>query len=51
MEFADLILTPKLDNVVLIGHEREPVFGTLCITGHHLILSGRKDNVKELWVS
>lgn len=51
MEFAELILTPKLDGVVMHGPFMKPVDGTLCITGHHLILSSRKEGVEELWVS
>ncbi|XP_059619519.1 myotubularin-related protein 9 [Phlebotomus argentipes] len=51
MEFAELILTPKLDNVVLLaGGDQPPVAGTLCITGHHLILSTRKEDTQELWL-
>lgn len=50
MEFADLILTPKLDGVSLHSPLSETVDGTLCITGHHLILSSRKEGVQELWL-
>ncbi|XP_039295566.1 myotubularin-related protein 9 [Nilaparvata lugens] len=50
MEFVDMILTPKLDNVIMHGPFHEPVDGTLCITGHHLILSSRKEGVEELWL-
>lgn len=50
MEFADLILTPKVDGVTLHSPLSEPVVGTLCITGHHLILSSRRDAVQELWL-
>ncbi|XP_067014319.1 myotubularin-related protein 9 [Anabrus simplex] len=51
MEFAELILTPKLDGVVLHGPFMKPVDGTLCITGHHLILSSRKEGEEEeLWL-
>jgi hypothetical protein len=50
MEFAELILIPKLDGVVMHGPFQKPVDGTLCITGHHLILSTRKEDVEELWV-
>lgn len=51
MEFAELILTPKLDGVILYSPLNEPVDGTLCITGHHLILSSRREGAQELWVS
>uniref|UniRef100_A0A224XDV7 Putative phosphatidylinositol 3-phosphate 3-phosphatase myotubularin mtm1 n=1 Tax=Panstrongylus lignarius TaxID=156445 RepID=A0A224XDV7_9HEMI len=50
MEFAELILTPKLDGVILRSPLKEPVEGTLCITGHHIILSTRSDNEGELWL-
>ncbi|KAJ1523594.1 hypothetical protein ONE63_001437 [Megalurothrips usitatus] len=50
MEFADLIQTPKLDGVVMHGPFHKPVDGTLCITGHHIILSSRKEGVEELWL-
>jgi hypothetical protein len=50
MEFVELILIPKLDGVVMHGPFQKPVDGTLCITGHHLILSTRKEGVEELWV-
>lgn len=50
MEFVELIKAPKVDNVIL----RRPLFprieGTLCITGHHLILSSRKGEAQEFWV-
>lgn len=50
MEFAELITTPKLDGVILHTQTSEPVDGTLCITGHHLILSSRREGVQELWL-
>lgn len=50
MEFAEMIPTPKLDNVVMQGPLGKSVEGTLCITGHHLILSSRKEGVEELWL-
>ena len=51
MEFAELILIPKLDGVVMHRPFQKPVDGTLCITGHHLIMSSRKEGVEELWVN
>lgn len=52
MEFAELILTPKLDGVLLYDQLSDrPIDGTLCVTGHHLILSTRKEGAQELWVS
>ncbi|EAT48918.1 AAEL000053-PA [Aedes aegypti] len=51
MEFAELIRTPKLDGVQLYEQpRRESIDGTLCITGHHLILSTRKEGARELWL-
>lgn len=52
MEFAELIATPKLDGVLLHSalSSNGPVDGTLCITGHHLILSSRREGCQELWV-
>lgn len=51
MEFIELILINKLDGVILKYPRQENVDGTVCITGHHLILSSRKEGVRELWVS
>lgn len=56
MEFADLIKTPKLDGVLLhdpgtaTGTGGGATVGTLCITGHHLLLSARQENSQELWL-
>ncbi|KAJ8981405.1 hypothetical protein NQ317_010343 [Molorchus minor] len=50
MEFTELIMTPKLNGVILHSPFHEPLDGTLCITGHHLILSSRKDDAQELWL-
>lgn len=50
MEFVEYIKTPKLDGVTLYQPFCPPVEGTLCITGHHLILSSRKTNTEELWL-
>jgi len=55
MEFADLIKTPKLDGVLLHDPSNAgasgATVGTLCITGHHLLLSARQETSQELWVS
>lgn len=51
MEFIELILINKLDGVILKYPHQDNVDGTVCITGHHLILSSRKEGVHELWVS
>ncbi|NWW74648.1 MTMR9 protein, partial [Climacteris rufus] len=51
MEFAELIKTPRADNVVLHRPFHRSVEGTLCLTGHHLIFSSRRhDNSEELWL-
>lgn len=50
MEFIELILINKLDGVILRYPHHDNVDGTVCITGHHLILSSRKEGVRELWV-
>lgn len=50
MEFAEVIKTPTLDGVLLHFPLKPPVDGTLCITGHHIILSSRKENSEELWL-
>ncbi|XP_015603918.1 myotubularin-related protein 9 [Cephus cinctus] len=55
MEFAELILVTKLDNVLLTDKSDEnnkiaSMEGTLCVTGHQLILSSRQDTGKELWL-
>ncbi|TDG51198.1 hypothetical protein AWZ03_002285 [Drosophila navojoa] len=51
MEFADLIKTPKLDGVFLhTNATNATVEGTLCITGHHLLLSARQESTQELWL-
>lgn len=50
MEFVEFIKTPKVDNVVLHRSNYPPCEGTLCLTGHHLILSSRKTNSEELWL-
>ncbi|CAG0895172.1 unnamed protein product, partial [Darwinula stevensoni] len=51
MEFADVIRIPKLDSVLLHRPlSSGPIDGTLCITGHHLIFSSRKETEEELWL-
>ncbi|EDW93091.1 myotubularin-related protein 9 [Drosophila yakuba] len=54
MEFADLIKTPKLDGVLLHDPSNAgasgATVGTLCITGHHLLLSARQETSQELWL-
>uniref|UniRef100_A0A4W3JDJ7 Myotubularin-related protein 9 n=1 Tax=Callorhinchus milii TaxID=7868 RepID=A0A4W3JDJ7_CALMI len=50
MEFAELIKTPRVDGAVLHRPFLPRVEGTLCLTGHHLILSSRQDSSEELWL-
>ncbi|XP_063634102.1 myotubularin-related protein 9 [Cydia splendana] len=50
MEFIELISINKLDGVILKYPHQDNVDGTVCITGHHLILSSRKEGVRELWL-
>ncbi|CAC5416013.1 MTMR9 [Mytilus coruscus] len=51
MEFAEFIKTPTVENVCMKRPFTKSVTGTLCITGHHVILSSRSENHEELWVS
>ncbi|KAF3423443.1 hypothetical protein E2986_07493 [Frieseomelitta varia] len=53
MELGDLILIPKLDNVVLVDKSDgngKSIDGRLCISSHHLLWSSRQDNGQELWL-
>ncbi|XP_015263575.1 PREDICTED: myotubularin-related protein 9-like [Gekko japonicus] len=55
MEFAELIKTAKVNDVVLTSPGLVPVKGTLCITSHHLLLSSqaggnREQSQMELWL-
>jgi myotubularin-related protein 9 len=51
MEFIELIKVPKLDNVIITLAFKDPMEGSICITGHHLIFSSRKAIGDEVWVS
>jgi myotubularin-related protein 9 len=51
MEFVELIKAPKVDKVILRRTLFPTIEGTLCLTGHHLILSSRREEAQELWVS
>lgn len=51
MEFVEHIATPNVDGVIFNNPFHEAVDGTLCITGHHLILSSRKEDAQEIWVT
>jgi myotubularin-related protein 9 len=51
MEFAEFIRTPRVEEVTLYRANMPPLEGTLCVTGHHLIISRRQDDdEEELWV-
>lgn len=50
MEFAEFIKTPMVASVTLRRPFMEPVEMTLCVTGHHLILSSRKGGCDEVWL-
>ncbi|XP_046578152.1 myotubularin-related protein 9-like [Haliotis rubra] len=50
MEFAEFIKIPMVDGVIMKRPFEGQVEGTLCVTGHHLILSSRKDQREELWL-
>ncbi|XP_045471939.1 myotubularin-related protein 9 [Harmonia axyridis] len=52
MEFAELITSPNLDRVILQDSLKNSIEGTLCITGHHLILSSRNESLpaQEVWL-
>jgi myotubularin-related protein 9 len=50
MEFAEFIKTPTVENICMKRPFMSPITGTLCITGHHVILSSRTEHHEELWV-
>jgi myotubularin-related protein 9 len=50
MEFVEFIKTPMVNSVVLHRPFTPDMEGTLCVTGHHLILSSRCENHEELWL-
>lgn len=50
MEFAEFIKTPTVENVSMTRPFTKPITGTLCITGHHVILSSRSEQHEELWL-
>ena len=51
MEFAELIKTTRVDNVILRRQGSSLVEGTLCLTSHHLIFSSRVSEKDELMVN
>ncbi|XP_069434809.1 myotubularin-related protein 9-like isoform X4 [Ovis canadensis] len=50
MEFAELIRTGQAQAELLRGPEEPPLRGTLCITGHHLLLSPGPQATPDLWL-
>ncbi|KAK6960629.1 myotubularin-related protein 9 [Biomphalaria glabrata] len=50
MEFVEFIKTPMVNSVILRRPFTPDMEGTLCVTGHHLIISSRSDNHEELWL-
>lgn len=50
MEFAELIRISRCDRVMLHRPHHPVLDGTLCITGHHLIVSSCDKEPQELWV-
>nr|XP_060477220.1 myotubularin-related protein 9-like [Panthera onca] len=50
MEFSDLIRTGRAQAKLLRGPEAPPLRGTLCLTGHHLLLSPGPQATSELWL-
>ena len=50
MEFAELIQTTRVDNVILRRLGGNLIEGTLCLTSHHLIFSSRVAENDELMV-
>ncbi|KAL7980584.1 hypothetical protein Chor_001738 [Crotalus horridus] len=47
MEFAELIKTTKVDDVVLSCPGLQPIRGTLAITSHHLLFSSQAEGSEE----
>lgn len=53
MECGEFILTPKVDNVILIDKSdgnNKNLEGRLCISSYYLILSPKQEDGKELWL-
>eukprot|EP00794_Sanderia_malayensis_P012002 gene12002-13241_t len=48
MEFAELIKTTRVDNVILRRLHVPLIEGTLCLTSHHLIFSSRASEKDEM---
>ncbi|XP_060164503.1 myotubularin-related protein 9-like isoform X2 [Globicephala melas] len=50
MEFSELIRTGQAQVELLRGPEMPPLRGTLCVTGHHLLLSPGPQATPDLWL-
>ncbi|XP_048671801.1 myotubularin-related protein 9-like isoform X3 [Marmota marmota marmota] len=50
MEFSELIRTGRAQAELLPGPEEPPLRGTLCVTGHHLLLSPGPPSTADLWL-
>ncbi|XP_047580803.1 myotubularin-related protein 9-like isoform X2 [Lutra lutra] len=50
MEFSELIRTGRAQAKLLRGPEAPPLRGTLCVTGHHLLLSPGPPGASDLWL-
>lgn len=54
MDFSELITTPKLNHVILYRQLKPPIYGTLCLTFSHIIVSDNNSNSdeekSEIWV-
>ncbi|XP_005113045.2 myotubularin-related protein 9, partial [Aplysia californica] len=50
MEFVEFIKTPMVNSVTVHRPFTPNMEGTLCVTGHHLIISSRSENHEELWL-
>jgi myotubularin-related protein 9 len=50
MEFSELIRTNRAQAELLQGPEAPPLRGTLCVTGHHLLLSPAPQSTPDLWL-
>jgi len=50
MEFAELIKTTRVDNVILRKMGGNLIEGTLCLTSHHLIFSSRVSESDEILI-
>ncbi|XP_045855756.1 myotubularin-related protein 9-like isoform X2 [Meles meles] len=50
MEFSELIRTGRAQAKLLRGPEAPPLRGTLCVTGHHLLLSPGPQGTSDLWL-